>query len=175
MTNPYEPLRLELSRTTDHFLESLQGVPPERWGWTTAPTIWSVGQAAEHTAGVFQGIQRMMAKKLLQSPLAEGAAPAVKDERILQAMMNRGKKYPAPEFALPTGRWASREVLEADLRASRQALLEWIEGVEVDLRGYGLPHPIIGLLDGVQWLLFAAAHTERHTHQILDFRRAAGF
>jgi hypothetical protein len=133
-----------------------------------------VGQAAEHTAGVFQNIQKLLGKKLLASPLPEGSPPAVKDEMILQVMMNRGKRYQAPEFTLPSGKWTTRDALEKDLLEARAALLTWIDGVTVDLRGYALPHPMIGQLDGVQWLLFAAAHTERHTHQILDFRRSQG-
>jgi hypothetical protein len=47
--------------------------------------------------------------------------------------------------------------------------------VTVDLRGYAAPHLVMGQLDGVQWLLFAAAHTERHTRQIIELRQAGGF
>lgn len=171
----YTELGREVTRTVDHFLESLAGVPPEKWGYSPSPEVWSVGQTAEHTAGVFQNIQKLLAKKLLASPLPAESTPAVKDEMILLVMMNRGKRYEAPEFARPTGKWGSREALEKDLLESRAALLSWIDGLTIDLRGYALPHPMIGQLDGVQWLLFAAAHTERHTHQILDFRRSAGF
>ncbi len=177
MTTPhsYTELGREVTRTVDHFLESLAGVPAEQWGYTPSPEVWSVGQAAEHTAGVFQSIQKLLGKKLLASPLPAGSTPAVKDEMILQVMMNRGKRYTAPDFALPTGKWGTREALEKDLLESRAALLTWLDTLTVDLRGYALPHPLIGLLDGVQWLLFAAAHTERHTHQIIDFRKSSGF
>ncbi len=32
-----------------------------------------------------------------------------------------------------------------------------------------------GVMDGVQWLLFAGAHTERHRRQLLGFERRADF
>ena len=30
-----------------------------------------------------------------------------------------------------------------------------------------VPHPVFGLMDGLQWVLFAAAHTERHRAQLI--------
>jgi hypothetical protein len=35
------------------------------------------------------------------------------------------------------------------------------------------PHPTFGLLDGCQWLLYLAAHTERHLVQLARIARAA--
>jgi hypothetical protein len=34
-------------------------------------------------------------------------------------------------------------------------------------------HPIFGLLDGVQWLLFAASHHDNHTRDLLELRELA--
>jgi hypothetical protein len=48
-------------------------------------------------------------------------------------------------------------------------------GVRVDLRGVAVPHPVFGLLDGVQWLFFAAAHTERHRAQLIGLKRHCNF
>lgn len=173
--NRHDRLVQEINRTTDGFLRSLEDVPAERWSYTTAPEVWSVGDTAEHTARVFRSIQRLLEKKLFENPLLEGQRSPLADEVIVQAMVNRERRYPAPEFARPTGKWASREPLVSDLVESRRLLLEWLDGVTLDLRAYSVPHVVIGAMDGVQWLLFAAAHTERHTRQILEFRRSAGF
>ena len=34
-------------------------------------------------------------------------------------------------------------------------------------------HPIFGLLDGVQWRLFAASHHDIHTRDLLELRELA--
>jgi hypothetical protein len=41
------------------------------------------------------------------------------------------------------------------------------------LRSLTYPHPIFGLLDGVQWLLFAASHHDNHTRDLLELRELA--
>ncbi|HSB54839.1 MAG TPA: DinB family protein [Gemmatimonadales bacterium] len=165
----------EITQTTDGFLKALDDVPEDRWNYTPSAEVWSVGQTAEHTAGVFRGIQRLLQKKLLDNPFPEGVRSPIGDEVIVQSMFNREKRYNAPEFALPTGKWTSREPLVTEFVESRRLMLAWIDGVTEDLRAYFAPHPMIGTMDGVQWLLFAAAHTERHTRQIIEFRRSAGF
>jgi hypothetical protein len=53
--------------------------------------------------------------------------------------------------------------------------MDWLERTVVDLRGFCAPHPALGLLDGKQWLLFVAAHVERHTRQILEIKEQPGF
>lgn len=173
--NRHEQLAHEITATTDGFLRSLEGIPGDRWLYTSSPEVWSVGQTAEHTAGVFRNIQRLMAKKLLDTPFPAGSRSPMGDEVIVRLMANRDKRYSAPEFTLPTGKWAGATPLIADFVESRRLLLEWLAARTEDLRGYGVPHPLIGPMDGVQWLLFAAAHTERHTRQIVEFRRRAGF
>jgi hypothetical protein len=134
-----------------------------------------VEQTAEHTVAVFRNIQRLLAKKLLERPLPPGEKSPVSDEAIIRAMFDRSKRFEAPEFVIPKGRWATPGEMIAALTDAREQLLQWLDETTVDLRGYTADHAMIGQMDGVQWLLFVAAHTERHTRQILEFRRVHGF
>ena len=43
------------------------------------------------------------------------------------------------------------------------------------LRGHVVEHPALGALDGYQWVLFLAAHSVRHTKQILEVKTEPGF
>jgi hypothetical protein len=36
-------------------------------------------------------------------------------------------------------------------------------------------HPVLGPLDGYEWILAAAAHSERHTKQILEVKADPNF
>jgi hypothetical protein len=52
----------------------------------------------------------------------------------------------------------------------RDELVAWARETAADLRAYGLPHPVFGVFDGVQWMLFAAAHTDNHLPQLHALR-----
>ena len=45
----------------------------------------------------------------------------------------------------------------------------------VSLRAHVLLHPVLGPLDAYEWVLAVAAHTERHTKQILEVKADANF
>jgi hypothetical protein len=154
-----EQLRQDLSAASDGFLRSFEGTPADRWLFSPAAGVWSVGETAEHTAAAFRGIQRLLTTRLLEQPMPSGASSPTSDEFIVRAM----------------GRWTTQADLVAAFTESRDQLFDWLAQITVDLRRYSSRHLILGELDGVQWLIFAAAHTERHTRQILEFRKEVGF
>jgi len=79
---------------------------------------------------------------------------------------------PPPGLREPTG-LASQEESVAAFAASMQAILDWYDTVDVDLRECARVHPAFGVFDGAQWLLFVAVHTQQHRGQILDVKLAA--
>ena len=87
------------------------------------------------------------------------------DDEEIPYLFYRGDE--PPHVATPTGTWTDRSVALADLDASVQAFMDDARFEEADPRTVGRPHPVFGLLDGHQWLLFAAAHTLRHHAQVL--------
>jgi len=165
----------ELQSTTDGFLATVAGLTPAQWAWVPAPGRWSVGLTAEHITVVLRGVGKLLSQKLLQMPLPATDDGRISDDRVVTLMFNRNQTIQAPEAVRPTGRWGSGEDCVAAFREARDGMMQWVAGNTEDLRRFGAPHPIMGTLDGVQWLLFVAAHTERHTRQIQETRLAAGF
>jgi hypothetical protein len=147
--------------------------------WRTRPAghAWSIGETAEHVASASGNVAERLARKLLASPFPAGV-PRFDDAAIAPAMFDTDA--PPPPLALPTGRFARPEEGVAALRAACDALAAFALRTTADLRAYGLPHPLFGPFDGVQWLLFAAAHTENHAPDLRalrahpDFAAAAG-
>ncbi|HXK24606.1 MAG TPA: DinB family protein [Myxococcota bacterium] len=133
-----------------------------QWSARPAPDAWSVAHVAEHVAISNRGILATLGKRVTASPLA-GRATDVLDLEI-PYLFYRGEE--PPQVATPTGDWTQPAALDA-LDASSRALLDWAEDCALDLRAVGASHPAFGLLDGIQWLLFAAAHMERHRAQVL--------
>lgn len=164
----------ELGATGEGFLKALEEVGEAEWGFKPAPDRWSVAEAAEHTTVVLDSITRMVTTKLLEQPLPpRESSPRTTDDQIIRLMFDRSKRRDAPSTTLPTGRYASRDETVAAFIAARDRLADWVAATDADLREFGSPHPALGKLDGVQWLLFVAAHTERHTRQILETRALA--
>ena len=73
----------------------------------------------------------------------------------------------------PTGELSRQEVL-GRFAASRASIEAFLESA-ADHRNHAMPHPVIGLLDGYQWVLLIAAHSQRHTNQILELKAGPNF
>ena len=175
-TNRREMVLGELRATTDGFLAAIEGVTPAQWAWTPEPDRWSVGQAAEHVTVVLRGVTKLVTTKLLSMPIPPGQErPTITDDQIVKLLFDRSRRVPAPETVQPTGRWATREECATVFQQARDGMCHWFEATSEDLRQFAAPHPVLGPLDGVQWLLFVAAHTERHTRQVREMRGTAGF
>ncbi len=165
----------ELRATGDGFLKAVEETGEPEWVFKPAPERWSVAETAEHTTVVLDSISRMITTRLLEQPLPpRESSPRITDDQIIRLLFDRSRRRDAPSTTLPTGRYASRAETMTVFGTARDHLMEWVSVTEADLREFGSPHPALGKLDGVQWLLFLAAHTERHTRQILETRELAG-
>ncbi len=174
--NRRELVLRELEVTGAGFLDSIEGLTPAQWSWAPGPDRWSAALTAEHVTVVLRGISRLLSTKLLSMPIAPREEdPHATDDQIVKLMFDRGRSVQAPETVQPKGRWGTPAECVDAFRQAQDEMTAWYEGVTEDLRLFGAPHPLLGTLDGVQWLLFVAAHTERHTRQIHETRAAAGF
>jgi len=162
-----------LSETRKGVEDATKGFTEAQWKFKPAPDRWSVAEVVEHLA-LIEDVVRDILGKLPQAP-----APApdrnVKevDAMVLAKVPDRTTKFQAPEIAQPTGRWTPAGALEhfTASRAQTTALLESMPG----LRAHILNHPVFGPLDGYQWIIAVAAHTERHTKQILEVKADPNF
>lgn len=76
-----------------------------------------------------------------------------------------------PNLATPTGTWTNLNEGVERLRGSADAIVDWASGTPLELRCHGLVHPVFGLLDGAQWVRFAAVHTWRHRPDLQQVRK----
>jgi hypothetical protein len=176
-TRNHDLLTGELRATARQFLDSFAGVSPAQWSFKPAPDRWSIAETAEHVTAVELNVHQLLTSRLLNLPAApeQRAEMKGKDMMITTRMFDRSERRAAPESVLPNGRWPdARSVVQA-FAAARDGTIGWLEKIDVDLRGYCAPHPLLGLLDGKQWALFMAAHAERHARQILEVKSADGW
>jgi len=174
MTKTYDLLRNELWLTGRGFMEAITGLAPRQWNFQPAPGRWSIRETAEHVTLVEQGVHRLVTSRLLLSPATPEQRAQLKDRDMVVAatLFDRSRRLEAPERVRPTGRWPEAGTFRELFEQARNATIAWIGSTDQDLRAYCFPHPILGLLDGKQWLFFIAAHTARHTKQILEIKAA---
>ena len=156
-------------RSADRFGAALAGVPETTWVFKPSPSVWSMAEVIEHVTMTDRGIRGLAASVL--RPFEPGEHSAIDDAAI--ATIFDGDVPPPPDVHEPSGTWTDRPAAIARFAEASDALAAWYESTDADLRAFTYPHPIFGLLDGVQWLLFAASHHDNHARDLLELRELA--
>ena len=154
-------------RSTRSFLEVLDGVSERAWRLRPTGEAWSLADTVEHVVLANRLVCARL-PQLLAAPLPPGT-PRFDDAAISAGMFDTAAPPPI-ELAEPKGRFATRTEGIAALVQIHDELVAWASGTAADLRAHGLPHPVFGVFDGVQWILFAAAHTDNHLPQLRALR-----
>lgn len=164
-----------LERTRDKFLKSVEGLSEAQWNYKAAPEKWSIAQCAEHIAAA-ESFIRGAVEKALAAPLADGQdrAALVKDDTVLTMIVDRSRKFSAPEPLMPGDRFGSPAAAVESFRKERGETMKLAQG-DTDFRAHALQHPGFGMLDTYGWMLFLSGHTERHTLQIEEVKTNADF
>lgn len=170
-----EKLVQHLQRTSEKFLKSVEGLSEAQWNFKAAPDKWSVAQCAEHIAAA-ETLIRGAVEKGLATPLEAGqpVAELVKDDLITTVVVDRSKKFSAPEPLVPTDRFGSPAAAVESFRKERAATIQLAKS-DADFRAHAVKHPALGMLDTYGWMLFLSAHSERHTLQIEEVKANPDF
>jgi hypothetical protein len=102
-------------------------------------------------------------------PAEELAAIQEKDDFIVKMVSSRRRRQPAPPDAVPANRWPTHE-LPARFLAIRDRTIALANSADGALHSRVFPHFALGPLTGYQWLLFIAAHSDRHLKQVEEVK-----
>jgi hypothetical protein len=170
-----EQARLFIEQARNGAVGATKGLSEAQWKFKPATGGWSIAEIAEHMVVVQERILGGILDKLATAPPAPADHDCAQvDSIVINQFPNRLSKFKGPESAHPTGRYAPNEAVERLVRNCGR-LTECLESVR-DLRQHcvdSLPLKAVSkgaynAMDGYQWILAAAAHTERHTKQILE-------
>lgn len=163
-----------LETTRKNVLEATKGLSEAQWSFKPAPDRWSVAQVMEHIAAAEDLLLDTTKEKVMTSPAGEPGRDFKKtDEAVLMMVPDRSHKAQAPEPLVPSNRFGSPEssvkhFLES--RATTESFLRSTGG----LRDHVMDSPV-GKLDAYEFVLFIAAHSERHTKQINEVKADPNF
>jgi uncharacterized damage-inducible protein DinB len=167
----------QFETTRDNFLKSISGLSQKQWTFKPAPDRWSVAEVAEHITVSESTIAGLVQTKVMPSPADPSKRELVKgkDELIIEKVPDRSHKVQAPEILRPTGRFATEVDLTKAFEDARKSNMDYIRTTNDDLRDHFFDHPVLGPLDGYQWLLLVSAHSARHTAQIEEVKADPNF
>src|SRR6266849_5781646 len=163
-----------LESTRKNVLEATKGLSEAQWNFKPAPDRWSVAQVMEHIAAAEDFLRDVTREKLMTSPAGEPGRDVKKtDEAVLAMVPDRTHKAQAPEPLIPTNRFGSPEASIKHFVETRAATEDFLK-TTTGLRDHVMDSPL-GKLDGYEFVLFIAGHSERHTKQINEVKADPNF
>ena len=163
-----------LESTKKNVLEATKGLSDEQWNFKPAPDRWSVAQVMEHIAAAEDFLRDFTKEKVMNGPAGEPGRDVKKtDEAVLTMVPDRTHKAQAPEALVPNNRFGSSDGSLKHFIESRSATEDFLKNT-AGLRDHVTDSPL-GKLDGYEFVLFIAAHSERHTKQINDVKADPNF
>jgi hypothetical protein len=168
---------LQYLESTKHgVLDATRGLSEAQWNFKSAPDRWSVAEVMEHLAAAEDLLRGMTQEQVMKSPavpVRDAEATKKADEGVLMLVPDRSHKAQAPEPLKPTNRFGSPAAAQKHFVESRAATEEYLKSTP-GLRAHLGDSPL-GKLDGYEFVLFIAAHSERHTKQMLEVRADPNF
>jgi hypothetical protein len=164
-----------LESTKASVLEATKGLSAAQWNFKPAPDRWSVAQIMEHIAAA-EGFVRdgLIKEEVMVSPQGQPDRDVKKiDDAVLTMIPDRTRKAQAPDPLQPRNRFGSPDESIKHFIESRATTEQYLKTTP-GLRGHVMDGPV-GKMDGYEFILFIAAHSERHTKQIAEVKADPNF
>jgi hypothetical protein len=158
-----------LESTKKGVLDATKGLSDAQWNFKAAPDRWSIAQVTEHIAAAEDFIRQMDAEKVMMAPAVPGRDVKKTDDAVIAMVPDRSQKAQAPEPLVPTNRFGSPDGSVKHFVESRAKTEDFLKTTP-GLRDHAVDSPMGSKLDGYQFVLLIAAHSERHTKQILEVK-----
>jgi len=159
-----------LETTKQTIVDATRGLSNEQWNYKSSPFKWSAAQVMEHIAAS-EDLLRQLAEAQIKND-----APAMPDrdlkktdDKVLEVIPDRSRKFQAPEQLRPRNQFGTPEAALKHFLDSRAKTIELLKTTP-DLRAHVTDSGLLGKIDAFERILFIAAHSERHTKQLLEVK-----
>ncbi len=164
-----------LESTKKGVLDATKGLSDAQWNFKSAPDRWSVAEVMEHLAAAEDMLLGLTQEQMKTPAVPARTGEEIKkaDDSVLTMVPDRSQKVQAPEPLKPTNRFGSPAAAQKHFVESRTTTEGYLKSTE-GLRAHLSDSPL-GKLDGYEWVLLIAAHSERHTKQMLEVKADPNF
>jgi len=178
MTSQERDLLIDLLVSSQQLLISATvGLTIDQWMFDPGADRWSIAHCAEHLALSEDALRGMVRGQILQAPAKpEGAITARgRDGIVVAAMRDRSQRHKTFDFLVPRTISSTPATFINGFLPKRAATLQYARESTDNLHRHFAPLGPLGDLDGYQWLLLLASHTERHVAQIEEIKAQPGY
>lgn len=165
-----------LKDTEKGVFEQVKGLTPAQLTFKPAPDRWSVEECVKHIAKTEEVLWQMM-DSVMKNTANPDKRSEIKltDEQVVQRIEDRTNKVKTTEKLMPENipLKDTKEALESFMK-NRDKLIEYVKSTNDDLRNHVATMPF-GSIDNYQVILFIAAHSNRHTQQIMEVKADPNF
>ncbi len=158
-----------LETTKKNIVDATRGLSEAQWNFKPSVFKWSVAQVMEHIAASEDLLRQMAEGQIKQAPAGPDRDLKKTDDRVLEVIPDRSKKFQAPEQLRPRNQFGSPEAALKHFIDSRAKTIELLKTTP-DLRAHVVDSGLLGKIDAYERILFVAAHSERHTKQLLEVK-----
>ena len=158
-----------LEKTKQGVIDATKGLSDAQWNFKAGPDRWSIAQCMEHIAAAEDYIRGIVVEKVMVAPAVPDRDTKKTDDAVVALVPDRSKKAQAPEPLVPTNRYGSPDASLKHFLESREKTEEFLKTTP-GLRDHAVDSPLGAKMDGYEFVLFIAAHSERHTKQILEVK-----
>ena len=164
-----------LESTKQGVADATKGLSAAQWNFKPAPDKWSIAEVTEHIAAAEDYLRGMVVEKVMVGPARPAGENVTEiDEMILKMVPDRSHPAQAPDPLKPTNRFGSPEASLKHFMETRATTEDFLSKTP-DLREHAIDSPFGKKLDGYEWVLFIAGHSDRHTKQILEVKSNPNF
>ena len=163
-----------LETTKKNIVDATRGLSEAQWNYRPSPFKWSVAQVMEHIAASEDLLRQMAESQIKQAPPGPERDLRKTDDKVLEVIPDRSKKFQAPEQLRPRNQFGSPEAALKHFLESRAKTVELLKNTP-DLRAHVVDSGLLGKIDAFERILFVAAHSERHTKQLLEVKADGKF
>lgn len=164
-----------LASTKQGVVDATAGLSEAQWNFKPAPDKWSIAQVVEHIAAAEDFLMGMVTAQVMKAPpRPPGDDVKAIDDMVVAKVPDRSHKAQAPEPLKPTNRFGSPQASLKHFTEARAQTEDFVK-THNDLREHAIDSPMGKKLDGYEWVLFVAGHSERHTKQINEVKADPNF
>lgn len=149
----------------------MAGLSQTQAGFKPSSDAWSVAEIVEHIATA-EVLVIIRLEKMTSQPNHGNFKDS--DAVLFDKVVDRSERFQAPERVHPTGKSLASSLER--LAATHKKIVGLIRSAsDAHFRQHSSDHPLLGPLDGHQWVVTTAGHCLRHTKQILEIKSAPNF
>jgi hypothetical protein len=165
-----------LEKTRAGVVATAKGLSEAQLNFRESPERWSIAECLEHIASAEDFLMGLITGQVMTAPARPESSEDVTaiDEFVFKAIPDRSQKVQAPEPLKPTNRFGSPKDSLKHFNESRAKTVAFLNNTP-GLRDHAIDSPLGKKLDAYEWVLFIAAHSERHTKQMQQVKDDPNF